>query len=226
MSDYNFLLASDYDAQIRKDILGIITDDTERIRTQAEVAAIEQAKTVLATRHDIDCLFPQLLPYIPTITYAEGNQVIFGGILYEALQAATGQEPPAPYADGTNYSINDKVIANGQTYTCIQVTTGVEHPTDPAFWTLDANLYWILSTKRNPYLVLVLVDMVLYHIHSRISPNNIPKLRLDRYQEALDWIHEVSMGRATLSECLKTDTEGAATGGLSWGSNQKAGNSW
>lgn len=226
MAEYNFLLAGDYDTQVRPDILGIITDDTERIRTQAELAAIEQVKTVVSARHDVACIFPRILPYISTVSYAEEDQVASNGVLYEALQVAVGQAPPVQYSDGIDYAAGTKVMANGLTYTCILDTTGTQHPTDATYWTLDAAPYWTLSTRRNPYLVMVLVDIVLYHVHSRISPNNIPKLRLDRYQEAMDWLHEVAMGRSSLDTCLKTDTEGATTGGLAWGSNDRQGNYW
>ena len=226
MADYNFLLEGDYQTQIQPDILGIIIDDTERIRTQAEVAAIEQVKTVLAQRHDVACLFPQIKPYVVTATYETEDQVESGGYLYEALQQTVGNQPPVPYQDGEIYSTGTQVISGGLTYNCIQDTTGTQHPTDVAYWSPVSPANWTLSIKRNPYLVLILVDIVLYHIHSRISPNNIPKLRIDRYTEAMEWLHEVAMGRASLTDCLNTDDEGDTTGGLDWGSNTKHGNIW
>lgn len=39
-----------------------------------------------------------------------------------------------------------------------------------------------------------LVDMVLYHIHSRIMPDNIPTLRQKRYDLAITWLEKVASG--------------------------------
>lgn len=44
--------------------------------------------------------------------------------------------------------------------------------------------YWVQGDNRNALLVMIYVDIVLYHLHSRINPRNIPQLRLDRYDEA------------------------------------------
>jgi hypothetical protein len=47
---------------------------------------------------------------------------------------------------------------------------------------------------RNAELVMYLIDMSLYHIYSRMAPGQIPKLREDRYADALSWLKNVSSG--------------------------------
>jgi len=47
---------------------------------------------------------------------------------------------------------------------------------------------------RIPIIVQMMVDIVLYHAHSRIMPDNVPTLRKDRYQNAISWCEKVADG--------------------------------
>lgn len=48
--------------------------------------------------------------------------------------------------------------------------------------------------NRNASIVMYLADIVLYHLHARISPDNIPTLREERYKNAKDWLEKVADG--------------------------------
>lgn len=48
---------------------------------------------------------------------------------------------------------------------------------------------------RNAEVVMYMVDMVIYHVHSRISPGQVPENVKARYQDALDWIKMVAAGK-------------------------------
>lgn len=48
---------------------------------------------------------------------------------------------------------------------------------------------------RNAEIVMYMVDLVLYHLHSRISPGQVPELRRERYNEAKRWLEWVSQGK-------------------------------
>ncbi len=50
--------------------------------------------------------------------------------------------------------------------------------------------------SKNQLVVMYLVDMVLYHLHARISPDHIPDLRKERYQTARTWLEQVADGFA------------------------------
>ena len=50
------------------------------------------------------------------------------------------------------------------------------------------------SDGRNASIVMYLTDIVLYHLHARISPDNIPTLRDERYKNAKDWLEKVADG--------------------------------
>ena len=51
------------------------------------------------------------------------------------------------------------------------------------------------GTSRNQAIVMYMVDISLYHLHSRINPGQVPELRRERYNEAKRWLEWVSAGK-------------------------------
>lgn len=45
-----------------------------------------------------------------------------------------------------------------------------------------------------PTVLAKLADMTVYKLHKRIMPDNIPKLRLDAYDNAINWLEKVAAG--------------------------------
>lgn len=45
---------------------------------------------------------------------------------------------------------------------------------------------------RNALLVMYITDMLLYHIHSRTNPRQMPEIRAIRYDAAIDWLKAVA----------------------------------
>jgi phage gp36-like protein len=52
---------------------------------------------------------------------------------------------------------------------------------------------------RSSLTVMWGVDIALYHLHSRIQPNQVPQLRMDRYDAAIERLHKVSQGKLVLN---------------------------
>ncbi|MBP1631206.1 MAG: hypothetical protein H6Q15_2099 [Bacteroidetes bacterium] len=50
---------------------------------------------------------------------------------------------------------------------------------------------------RNFYIVMITIDIMLYHLWSKKAPKRIPETRETRYGDALDWLKPV--GKGTLS---------------------------
>lgn len=104
--------------------------------------------------------------------YAVGDKVWFGDKVYTAVASNIALKPsltPSVWGSGTAYS-----VAAGTA------------PTDTSKWTAGDN--------RNQQLVNYLVDVVLYHLHSRIAPRNIPELRVKRYDDVLWWLKNAAKG--------------------------------
>lgn len=121
-----FLSINDYDSTIRRDILNMITDNVDNIRTSAERTAQQTIESYLKGRYDMTVLFAQ-----------EGD-------------------------------------------------------------------------ARNPLILTYMMDIALYHILSRISPNNIPELRNNRYLDAMEFLKAVQKGNLSpnLPEIAESETKG------------------
>jgi hypothetical protein len=66
------------------------------------------------------------------------------------------------------------------------------------------------GTDRNALLVTILIDLVLYDVHSRINPRNVPELRMARRDEATDLLkktNEEKLNNWGLTERLNADGE-------------------
>lgn len=81
------------------------------------------------------------------------------------------------------------------------------------------------DTDRNYLLVLYLVDMAIYHLHSNISPENIPEIRYVRYKSAIEWLNKVATDKLSpdLPEITGGEDENGNTDstGFEYGGNKK-----
>lgn len=48
-------------------------------------------------------------------------------------------------------------------------------------WNVEATNYWTEGDNRNAKIVELMIDIVVYHVHARIQPRNIPEIRKERY---------------------------------------------
>lgn len=65
---------------------------------------------------------------------------------------------------------------------------------------------------RDAFIVMLLVDLVLYHLWSKERGAKMPDVRNDRYQDAIEWLKAVGSGEAIADLPPKADTE--VTGGV------------
>ena len=134
------------------------------------------------------------------------------------------------------YYTGDKVYWNGRVYTCIvpgvgyypDVNTqnvkgsnywgyGVVY-TVPAATPLTDTTYWAEGDYRSQEMVFNAIDIVLYLIHKRIAPMNIPDLRVKAYDDAIKWLVDCYEGMITPNLLVRTPRSG---GRFRIGSNPK-----
>lgn len=58
-----------------------------------------------------------------------------------------------------------------------------------------AAIFGATGSARHPKVVGVMVDIALYHLYSRMSPDQVPTLRKERYTHALEWLKMVATQR-------------------------------
>ncbi|MGJ1366036.1 phage protein Gp36 family protein [Sphingobacterium spiritivorum] len=79
--------------------------------------------------------------------------------------------------------------------------------------------------QRNSLILMYLIDITLYHLHSNISPRNVPELRAIRYEAAIDWLNRVAAGKLN-PDLPELPDQGGTDYFFLGGSNQKYSQGW
>jgi len=137
--------------------------------------------TLLGLQYD---LFYAILPY-PTFNYQSfynvGEQVFWRNKTYTALlqTQVLGHDDKLQI----NQAATDTILnvfpddpVNGVKYWGDGVDYSVPANTD-----LSNTTYWASGDNRDQKLLMICVDIALYHVYARIAPRNIPDLRIHRY---------------------------------------------
>lgn len=78
------------------------------------------------------------------------------------------------------------------------------------------------GSARNAKTKHCAIAIALYHLHCRVTPNQVPAVRNDRYVDSIDWLKDVANGKINPRLEVKVDpnTEDQ-TALFRMGSNQK-----
>ena len=115
----------------------------------------------------------------------------------------------------TQYSKGDIVISGLKIYVAL-----VDDPGN----TLTDEAKWQAADPRNKAVMMVVIDIALYNLHTNISPQNIPELRVKRYDDAMKWLEKVQKELISPDLPLLDATVPSAT--VRVGSNTKVTNRW
>lgn len=141
--------------------------------------------------------------------------------LRHRYDVATIFTPIDKFATATAY-LTDAVVYfedNNLTYKAKTDHTSASNPdADPTNWEEIAD-------PRDAQLKIYLIDLTLYHIHSRINPRNVPEIRLNRRDEAIKWLGLISDGKITVA-LPEVDTENAQGYNITFGGETKRINSY
>lgn len=121
--------------------------------------------------------------------------------------------PPAQWDEFTVYAENDLVTYKHRYYIATATTEEGVKPTDTSYWERVTDLstyttvghwpnetaHWTFGDNRELTVVECLVDMIVYDVHAVINPRNIPMLRSDRYQKAMNWLLDIRKGMYDLN---------------------------
>ncbi|MCD6017268.1 MAG: Carbohydrate-binding CenC domain protein [Bacteroidetes bacterium] len=221
------LRLTDYIKQIQSDNLNQIVEGNYNTLLDVEQAAQAEMISYLAQRYDVSKVFTDTTEFDITSTYSIDNLV----------------EYTAPtFNSSSTYSTNDKVVYSGSVYSSVSGSTGVLPSTGTTSWsyvTTDKSLYyaisattgnypddtayWVKGDNRNQQIVMYMVDITLYHLHSRINPRQIPEVRMIRYDGAnafqsggaIGWLKKVASGDVTAALPTITPEQGVS---IRWGS--------
>lgn len=87
-----------------------------------------------------------------------------------------------------------------------------------------AAIFGAQDAARSALIVTYMVDITLYTVHARHGRVAMPEKRIDRYDQAVEWLKAVAAGK--ISPNLPLLPAEARTGGFKWGSGLKNTLSW
>lgn len=76
--------------------------------------------------------------------------------------------------------------------------------------------------ERDHFIVMITIDIALYHLWSKRAPRKIPEFRAQRYQDAIDWLK--AAGEGTLKTALPQLPDDTYNGDIVISSNYKPNN--
>lgn len=120
------------------------------------------------------------------------------------------------YDNAATYETNSIVAfpdVEDDIYSVISETpiTGID-PTD--------SLSWKKGDPRNPLIKMHLIDLTLYHLHSRINPRNIPEFRIARRDDAIKWLEMISKSLITVDLPTLTVPDENVGKNIRWGTSK------
>lgn len=74
---------------------------------------------------------------------------------------------------------------------------------------------------KHPLIKMYLIDMVLYHLHSRLARRDMPLHRENRYNIALQWLRSVAEGELNPNLPIRKDDEDKDIMNFRMGSNPR-----
>jgi len=210
-ADRVYLDATAYSAQATYNVGALVLQAGKVYRCIAQIStpeAFNAAKwSALGDQYDLFYVkYPQPVFNYQTL-YKAGDQVFWKNKTYVC------KRPSIKYGDNIQFRVIENIPypnifpddpENGVTFwgtgTAYSLTPGTL-PTDAAKWTAGDN--------RTQSVLMTVIDICLYHVHSRIAPRNIPDLRRDRYMNAIEMLRSFARGEMTAKLPLIQPKQGA-----------------
>lgn len=199
-----FLIRNDFFTSIEDSDLDIFTDTDDNVLNDAIETSTIMLKSYISDRYDVSIMFPDVLLYDLVNTFQIGNNVVLlasdfvSGHAYvvgDLVKDPATQNVYRSILNGTSQPLSNATYwtlygVNKQIYTCTAIATG-QRPNNAS--------YFSEGDARNPLLIRLLVDLVLYDIHSILSPRNIPEHRIQRRDDAVKYLKDVANPRSNIN---------------------------
>ena len=183
-----------------------------------EAIAVEEAKTYIRQRYNVDLDFRPVLVWNVANQYKGLDRVAYNG----AVMVFPSPQPI--YDNNKTYAIGSQVYVYGfGVYTSLKATIG-NYITDSNYWVFVNNPQYAANTiptlldDRNLQSILHIVHISLFNLIPRIAPRNIPQSFLDGYDRAIVWLKQIARGEITVSMTLLQPESGKR---IVWGSDSK-----
>lgn len=201
-----FIIRHDFDQLITQTDVDIITGADDHILTEAERSTQLEVKSYLRDRFNVSLMFPDVITWTNTRVNTAGELIFL----------------TAPDWAHQLYTVGETVnFENENIFRCILNTTASgnsQNPNNATYWELigsNDTLYLVDATNtaeklndtdfftasdtRDALLVRLMVDLMLYELHSRINPRMIPELRIQRRDDVIKYLSAVANPRKNIN---------------------------
>ena len=218
----SFVTINDFEQVIQSSDLDIVLANNDSNITQSIFAAMSEVKSYIRHRYDVDRIFKTTNLFNISATYAVDDLVEITATTYSSL---------------ITYAIDTYVSYESDVYRCLANGTLDKVPTNTSYWTkigkdkglyvciaistaIDVNnrTYWI-EAEDQQLLRTYVIDVTLYHAHCRIQPRNIPEWRIQRRDDAINFLKQIKKGDITMNLPIYSDL--AQGQRISYGGNEK-----
>jgi hypothetical protein len=219
---YNFLTDADLAVGIKDAQLSQLTNDQTGLIPRAEASAVSWMKDYLGQRFDVADCFPSIGEWAGNNSYGPAQLVTPSVAVYGCgpapLAYACGSDDEAAQPYTPLFERNDAgriinyVYHDGTYYEALEASLNVEPGTE------DAEGIWRERDPRDAKLVGYCVDITLFMLHKRVSPQRIPQIRIDLYNLAKEW-HELVREGTLTPDLPRPRKKADSSDTIRWGSN-------
>jgi hypothetical protein len=194
-----YLHPGDYSIQVRNEITTLLSENKETVMAMAEKARVSYMKGEFARRYDTASIFRLMA-------------------VWDAARAYTVAVAPA-LPELIFFKLAGQPVDEYKVYFPVAATGAGESPET------HANK-WSEYSGRNPFVILKLVDLVLYDLHSKYARRAMPQTVIDRYKEAVEWVTRVGDGLIDADlPAIAAETE-AQSSDIRYNSHEAEDNRW
>lgn len=157
--------------------------------------------SLLGTQYELFYVTYPHDPFNINLYYPKGSVVYWKGFVYTSISDGSiaanlniqyGQYRNVPQRNAFPGNSSYPDGSNGYS----QWGTGIAYSA-PAGTLPTDTVYWTRGDNRSQEMIQTLSDIVLFLVHQRISPQNIPVNRVEAYRMAIQWLVDASTGIVT-----------------------------
>lgn len=227
-----YIIKGDYLKRIQEKNLDVVTGNNNNVLDEVEIEVQDEVIGYLKHRYDTVLIFGVLSTVFDfTTLYSIGDIVHLDGPVWVAGTfspddivsfLSPGEERPDVYVNISASTTEDPTDASkwkllGPQYdffTALTANSGKQ----PEFDTSD----WQVGDPREKLIVRQMVDIILYEIHSRINPRDIPVFRIDRRDDAIKFLRDSADPRMNVNPPFPLFVHPEKQGvDITWNSNDK-----
>lgn len=178
---------------------------SNNVSVQMQSEALAQAEIIGKLVQKYDCLEEFRDTKLFNINDVYGiNQLVYSGNDYYFVT-----QKEKSYIATEYYNLGSIVYYRGQNYICNNANKGIL-PSNTNYWTLQPysvtgqlvtnTAFYTKGDNRSVIIYNLCVDIAIYHAHTRISPKNIPQIRIDKFNQAMAFLEQAQRGQAVIHD--------------------------